>query len=47
MKILHRFSGATLFESDHTTMRETLVAAVKARANLAGAYLADDSKAAE
>ena len=40
MKILHRFSDATLFESDHATMRETLMAAVKARANLARADLA-------
>ena len=31
MKILHRFTGAVLWEDDSPTMRETLEAAVRAR----------------
>ena len=39
MKILHRFTGAVLWEDDSPTMRETLEAAVRARASLIGASL--------
>ena len=39
MKILHRFTGAVLWEDDSPTMRETLEAAVRARASLNGASL--------
>ncbi len=31
MTIIHRFTGATLFEDASATMRETVIAAVKAR----------------
>ncbi len=41
MKILKRFTGATLFEGEYATTKAMLEAAVKARANLAGADLAD------
>lgn len=40
MKILNRWTSACIWESDHATMRETVEAAVVARANLAGANLA-------
>lgn len=39
MKILHRDAGAVLFEVAAPTIRETVEAAVKARAYLGGAYL--------
>ena len=39
MKIPHRDTGAVLFEDAAPTMRETVAAAVKGRANLVGAYL--------
>ena len=39
MQIKHRYTESILFEEDGATIRETLVAAVKAGANLAGANL--------
>ena len=39
MQIKHRYTEAILFEDDGATIRETLVAAVKAGANLRGANL--------
>ena len=46
MKIVHRFTGATLYEGEHESLRDAVIAAVAqkkdlAGANLAGAYLAD------
>ena len=39
MKILHRFTGAVLWEDDHATIGETVEAAVRAGASLDGASL--------
>lgn len=39
MKILHRYTGATLWEGECDTIREELVAAVKDGADLSGADL--------
>jgi len=39
VKILNRWTNACIYESDHTTERETVIAAVAAGAYLDGAYL--------
>ena len=39
MKILHRWTNAGLWESDHPTMKETLAAAVASGSNLSGSNL--------
>lgn len=41
IQIKHRFSGATLCEFDVATLKEAVVKAVSAGANLAGAYLGE------
>ena len=41
IQILNRFTDAVLFEGDYGSLCECVVAAVKARADLADAYLAD------
>ena len=47
MKITSRFTGLIIFESDHKTIKETVLAAIKAEVNLSGADLsrADLSRA--
>ena len=46
IQITARFTGLVLFEheAENNTMKLTLEAAISARANLAGAYLADKSE---
>ena len=41
IQIKNRFTGAVIFEGEYGSVRDALVAAVKARANLADADLAD------
>jgi len=41
MKIVNRFSGATIFESAHETMRKTVLAALESDADLSDADLSD------
>ena len=46
MRIINRFTGAVIYEGDAPTAKETVEAAIKAGADLGGAYLgcADDQK---
>ena len=41
MKIPHRITQKIVFESEHKTLKETVVAAVKSEADLSGAGICD------